>query len=120
KGSRQKLATRFFNDVYGLWEEQGEAVLRRAAFEKPMEFAAMVAKLMPQKLEISTPTDGMSLDRMEQMIDLAERMVALKAAAASVTIGAEAVPAGRGGGSPQAGVAGGEVVEVVHYSPDYP
>ncbi|MFX6717074.1 hypothetical protein ABTH63_19680, partial [Acinetobacter baumannii] len=41
KGSRQKLATRFFNDVYGLWEEQGEAVLRRAAFEKPMEFAAM-------------------------------------------------------------------------------
>lgn len=82
-GSRAKLGKRFFEDVYAAWEEQGESVLARAAFHDPMGFASMVARLMPQKLEITTPTDGMSDERLAEMLELAERMAALRNNAAT-------------------------------------
>lgn len=81
KGSRAQLATRFFADVYAAWEEQGEAVIARAAFHDPVAFMNMVARLMPQKIEVSTPTDGMSDERLAELLDLAERMASLKASA---------------------------------------
>jgi hypothetical protein len=120
-GSRQAVATRFFNDLHDLWKEQGEAVLRRAAFEKPMDFASMVAKLMPQKLEITTPTDGLSDDRIEALIALAERMAALKAGVSpSMTIEGTAVLIEGEGGSPRSGDMRGEVVDVTPYTTDNP
>lgn len=125
KGSRQKLATTYFNDLYGLWEEQGEAVLRRAAFEKPMEFAAMVAKLMPAKIEISTPTAGMTDERFEQLLELAETQLRLSAEKAgqarlpSTTIEGSAVEVEGGRGDPHEVASRGEVVDHVHYSADY-
>lgn len=123
KGSRQKLASSFFNNLYGLWEEQGEAVLRRAAFEKPMEFAAMVAKLMPAKIEISTPINGMTDERFEQLLELAETQLRLsaekgQASLPSMTIEGTAVCLEGGGGSPHDGVTQGEVVDHVLYSTD--
>ncbi len=79
KGSRAQLATRFFSDLYAAWEEQGEAVLARAAFHDPVAFMRTVASLMPQKIEVSTPVDGMSDERLAELLDYAERMAALKA-----------------------------------------
>lgn len=79
KGSRARLATKFFEDVYASWEEQGPSVLARAAFHDPMAFANMVARLMPQKIEHSVPTDGLSDERLGEMLDFAERMAELKA-----------------------------------------
>jgi len=86
-GSRAKLAKRFFEDTYAAWEEQGESALARAAFHDPMGFVSMVARLMPQKIEVSTPTDGMSDERLAEMLDMAERMAALRSS------GAMALPA---------------------------
>jgi hypothetical protein len=77
----------------------------------------MVAKLMPQKLEISTPTDGLSDDRFASLIDLAERMAALKAGAApSMTIEGTARLLEGEGGSPRAGDTRGEVIDVTPYT----
>lgn len=87
KGSRAKLAQRFFEDTYAAWEEQGPSVLARAAFHDPVAFANMVARLMPQKIEVSTPTDGMSDERLAEMLDFAERMAGLKAEQAKVLQG---------------------------------
>ena len=87
-GSRAKLATRFFEDTYAAWEEQGPSVLARAAFHDPMAFANMVARLMPQKIEVSTPTDGLSDERLGELLDFAERMAGLKAEQAKVLQGA--------------------------------
>jgi hypothetical protein len=121
KGTRAKLATAFFDDTYALWAEQGEAVLRRAAFEKPMEFAAMVAKLMPAKLEITTPTSGLSDERFQELMDLAERQLALSASLPpSMTIEGSAVEVEGVGGSPHDVDARGEVIEVIHYSAEIP
>jgi hypothetical protein len=86
-----------------------------------MEFASMVAKLMPQKLEISTPTDGLSDDRFASLIDLAERMATLKAGAApSMTIEGTARLLEGEGGSPRAGDTRGEVIDVTPYTTDNP
>lgn len=86
-GSRAKLAKRFFEDTYAAWEEQGASVLARAAFHDPVAFANMVARLMPQKIEVSTPTDGMSDERLAELLDFAERMAGLKAEQAKVLQG---------------------------------
>lgn len=83
-GSRAKLAKRFFEDVYAAWEEQGESVIARAFFHDPVASMQMVARLMPQKIEISTPTDGMSDERLAEMLEYAERMAGLRAEAARV------------------------------------
>ena len=86
-GSRAKLAKRFFEDVYAAWEEQGESVIARAFFHDPVASMQMVARLMPQKIEISTPTDGMSDERLAEMLEYAERMAGLRAEAARVIQG---------------------------------
>lgn len=87
QGSRAKLAQRFFEDTYAAWEEQGPSVLARAAFHDPVAFANMVARLMPQKIEVSTPTDGMSDERLSELLEFAERMAGLKAEQAKVLQG---------------------------------
>lgn len=129
KGSRHKLATAFFNDTYALWEEQGDAILRRAAFENPAAFAQMIAKLMPQKLEITTPTEGMSDERFEELLALAERMAKLQhtqatdhllGKASSVTIEGAVEVIGEGAGSPQGRVACGGVIDVIPLTPPQP
>ena len=86
-GNRAKLAKRFFEDVYAAWEEQGESVIARAFFHDPVASMQMVARLMPQKIEISTPTDGMSDERLAEMLEYAERMAGLRAEAARVIQG---------------------------------
>jgi len=79
KGNRNKLAQRYFEDLYHAWEEQGESVIARAMFQDPVAVLGIIGRLMPQKLEITTPTDGMSDERLAEMLDMAERMAALKA-----------------------------------------
>ena len=123
-GTRPKLAKAFFKDVYAIWEEQGEAMLRRVAFHEPAKLLAIVAHLMPQKLEITTPTDGMSDERLEQLIELAQSMAALRVTEGQTADGApgviegQAVEVMRGGGGPPAlGPPGGENVLV--HTPDY-
>jgi hypothetical protein len=54
RGSRNKLTEAFIGDTFKLWEEQGESILRRAAFQDPMKFADMVARLLPAKIEMKT------------------------------------------------------------------
>lgn len=81
----------------------------------------MVAKLMPQKLEITAPTDGLSDDRIEALITLAERMAMLKAGVSpSMTIDGTAVLLEGVGGSPRPGDTRGEVIDVAPYTTDNP
>lgn len=118
KGSRNKVTEMFWGDLHAVWQDQGEAALRRCAFHKPEILVQVMAKLMPAKLEIDVgPTDGISLERMEQLIALAERMASLRnGAPASVTIEGHALEVEGGGGSPHDALTRGEVIEVVHTS----
>lgn len=102
-GNRAKLATRFFQDIYAAWEERGDAVIRQVAFHDPAKFLAVVAHLMPQKIEVAQTTDGLSDERMEQLIELASIM----AAGASPAL----LHGQTGDGAPGVQLIEGEVVE---------
>lgn len=78
-----------------------------------MGFVSMVARLMPQKIEVSHPTDGMSDERLAELLDMAERMAALRDSALAHKLTNEnglidVTPSKGGGGPERSGVAGGE------------
>lgn len=111
RGDRSKLAKRYFSDLYQAWEEQGPSVLARAAFHDPMGFSRMVAGLMPQKLEIVHPTDGLTDERLALLLETAERMAELRARGLTFTDEKRLIdvtPERGGGGPNRAGVAAGE------------
>lgn len=69
KGSRNKLGEKFLEDLQALWAEQGSAILQEARTEKPMEFAKMIAGLLPKELLIQRqPTDELSDDELADVL----------------------------------------------------
>lgn len=98
KGTRNRLATQFFDNLYAVWEEQGDAILRRAAFHEPMKFADMVAKLMPQKIEVrDTTLEDLESDKLQTLIERLEQHVAGGPGASAKVIEGRAEPAAEGG-----------------------
>ncbi len=76
KGSRAKLGEEFFAALHADFLEHGEQVIAQVRFRQPATYMKIVAMLMPQKLEISTPLDGLSDERLAELIEYAERMAA--------------------------------------------
>lgn len=59
KGSKNKLATSFFDDCYAVWQESGKEALQQMLAEDPASFNRMIASTMPKELDIdSTSSDG--------------------------------------------------------------
>lgn len=74
RGSRRKLADRALNDLCQVWDEQGVEAVRRMAFHDPSGFVKTVAALLPQKIEHTFPTDGLSDDRLSDLLAIADDM----------------------------------------------
>ena len=91
---RQDLIARFVDDVRALWEEQGEAVLRRAAFHEPLKFAQMVANLVPRQVEHNVnPMEDIDDEQLDKLIALARAVDARNSGAIAATPSArEAAP----------------------------
>lgn len=92
KGSRSRLTKQFFTRLSEDFEEHGVEAIARMRFHDPAAYVAVIAKLMPAKLEVSTPTEGMSDERLEHLIELAERMAALKAGAENDAVTVDVAP----------------------------
>ena len=59
KGSKNKLATSFFDDCYAVWQDSGKEALQQMLAEDPASFNRMIASTMPKELDIdSTSSDG--------------------------------------------------------------
>lgn len=84
KGSRARLSEKFFAALHDDFMENGVAAIARVRFHDPSTYISVIAKLMPQKLEITTPTDGLSDERLAEMLEFAERMAGLQAEQAKV------------------------------------
>lgn len=70
KGARNKLAENFLADVQEIWAKQGAECLQDAMTEKPMEFAKMVAGILPKELLVRTaPEDEMTDDELADTLD---------------------------------------------------
>jgi hypothetical protein len=69
KGSRNKLGEQFLEDLQSLWVKEGATCLKEARDEKPMEFAKMVAGLLPKELLVRrAPEEDMTDDEFEDTI----------------------------------------------------
>jgi hypothetical protein len=52
KGSRNKLAENFLDDVYQLWQRHGSKAVETMATSEPGKFCQMVAGLLPKEMHI--------------------------------------------------------------------
>lgn len=75
KGSRAKLGEEFFAALHADFVEHGPQVIAQVRFRHPGIYLQVLAKVMPQKIEISTPTDGMTDEQLEQMLAYAEARI---------------------------------------------
>lgn len=77
KGCRNKLGEQFLLDLQTLWESEGADVLREARAEKPMEFAKMVAGLLPKELLVRrAPEEDMTDSELDDTIGKLEMFAA--------------------------------------------
>jgi hypothetical protein len=51
KGSRNRLAERFLEDIYRKWKKHGADVLERVIHDDPTAFAKIVAHILPRELD---------------------------------------------------------------------
>jgi hypothetical protein len=81
-----KLAEDVVSDVLESWRRDGPAALARVACFDPGKYIDFIAKVLPKevKLEVTTPTDRLSDDQLEAMIEFSERMAGLHAEQAKV------------------------------------
>lgn len=78
KGARARWSEEFMADIEAAWKEQGRSVIDRAMFHDPAGTLKALIAILPKhaKLEISTPTDGMTDEQLERLIAFAEAKVA--------------------------------------------
>ena len=53
KGVKNRLSHKFLEDLEAEWQEGGRVALKICRIEKPVEFAKLVAGLLPKELEVS-------------------------------------------------------------------
>lgn len=91
KGSRVRLSEKFFAALHDDFEEHGVAAIARVRFHDPSTYFSVIAKLMPQKLEITNPVEEISDELLAIMLALAEQRLAEQRLAESPMIDAVAV-----------------------------
>jgi len=71
KGARDKLQTRFIEDLAEAWEKYGKDALVITAREEPAQFVKICSTLMPKEvaLDVSGPLNDMSDDELNALLD---------------------------------------------------
>lgn len=96
KGSRNKLAERFIDDLYAEWGTHGREAITAMREEKPGDFVKVVAGVIPKEMNLRVGEfDDMSDDELAR--ELASISAQLANLTASVETGAN-VPAADSGG----------------------
>jgi hypothetical protein len=76
KGSRNKLGEKFLEDLHSIWKTEGTEILKDARKEKPMEFAKMVAGLLPSELLVrKEPLSDMTEAEIDERLDALEQFI---------------------------------------------
>ena len=88
KEEQTKLTANFTRDIRALWEEQGQSIMRRAAFADPLGTMKVIASMLPKQIDVTTTNveeiDNDKLDRLLGAVDdiLAGRLEGLAGKAA--------------------------------------
>jgi hypothetical protein len=69
RGSRIKLATDYFDDLYDLWKRRGTDILERVADEHPEIIVKTVASLLPKEMLVEAQTSEITRDDIVRLLD---------------------------------------------------
>jgi hypothetical protein len=67
-GIRNKVSKKFLEDVYESWQKHGRDVLEYLGKRKPIEFARLVAGVLPKELIFESVTDTASVEDLDIII----------------------------------------------------
>ena len=84
KGSRNKLGEAFVDSLCNDFEKYGEGVIERVRIDHPSTYLKVVAKLLPQQLQIDTKTELQLLTDEQLKLKIASLQKKLKLANAPV------------------------------------
>lgn len=70
KEQQTKLTSRFTKDMRELWEEQGQSIMRRAAFADPLGTMKVIASMLPKQIDVTqTQVEEIDNDKLDRLID---------------------------------------------------
>jgi hypothetical protein len=77
-GIRNKVSKRFLEDVYESWQKHGRDVLEYLGKRKPVEFARLVAGVLPKELIFEPAMDAQSPEELDALILTIQQHLLLK------------------------------------------
>ena len=86
KGSKSKLSEEFLTDLLASWREKGRQALSVAADEKPVEYAKMVASLIPKEITFKNELSEFTDEQLDALAALTEAILRDGAGAGSEDI----------------------------------
>ena len=64
------LTSKFTKDIRELWEEQGQSIMRRAAFADPLGTMKVIASMLPKQIDVTqTQVEEIDNDKLDRLID---------------------------------------------------
>ncbi|CAB4121063.1 hypothetical protein UFOVP6_10 [uncultured Caudovirales phage] len=64
------LTHKFTKDIRDLWEEQGQSIMRRAAFADPLGTMKVIASMLPKQIDVTqTQVEEIDNDKLDRLID---------------------------------------------------
>jgi len=76
KGSRNKLTTEFFEDLYAAWQKHGDEALERVAENSPKDLVKVTAMLMPREFELKSPLNELTDAELRDYLDAVRTLIA--------------------------------------------
>lgn len=64
------LTSKFTKDIRELWEEQGQSIMRRAAFSDPLGTMKVIASMLPKQIDVTqTQVEEIDNDKLDRLIE---------------------------------------------------
>ncbi len=82
--ARNRITSRFLYELAEHFDEHGRDAIQKVFEEKPDRYLAIVAALLPQKIDLSSPLEGMGDDELAKNLELIQ-LLRLKLDAAPAT-----------------------------------
>lgn len=77
KAEQTRLTANFTRDVRALWEEQGQSIMRRAAFADPLGTMKVIASMLPKQIDVTqTNVEEIDNDKLDRLIGAVDDILA--------------------------------------------
>ncbi len=68
--ARNRITSKFLYELADHFDENGRAAIQRVFEEKPDRYLAIVAALLPQKIDLNSPLEGMRDDELAKNLEI--------------------------------------------------